>query len=63
MCFRLHFGHDVVTMNTASASIRQLVCAVFDRVSVQDEASLKETVVKSPGNVHLSPWAQHAYLT
>jgi hypothetical protein len=33
LCFQLHSGRDSVISNTASASVRQLVCVVFDRVT------------------------------
>lgn len=37
LCFRLHFTKDSTTINTASATIRQLVSVVFERVIVEDQ--------------------------
>lgn len=36
VCFRLHFTKDSTTINTAGATVRQLVTLVFDRM-VQDD--------------------------
>ncbi|CAG2240516.1 Protein MON2 homolog [Mytilus edulis] len=43
LCFRLHFAKDSTTINTAAATIKQLVSIVFERV-------LSEDRVKSQGN-------------
>lgn len=32
LCFRLHFTKNSTTNNTASATVRQLVSAVFERI-------------------------------
>ena len=37
LCFRLHFTKNSTTNNTASATIRQLVSAVFERVQIEDK--------------------------
>lgn len=36
LCFRLHFTKDSTTINTAGATIRQLVSLVFERVVVEE---------------------------
>lgn len=36
LCFRLHFTKDSTTINTAGATIRQLVSLVFERVGVEE---------------------------
>lgn len=74
LCFRLHFTKDCTTINTAGATIRQLVSLVFERViaedeyfrsreSVPQEVNLEE--LKIPSNVApkgLNPCAADAYL-
>lgn len=37
LCFRLHFTKDSTTINTAGATVRQLVSLVFERVISEDE--------------------------
>lgn len=37
LCFRLHFTKDCTTINTAGATVRQLVSLVFERVIAEDE--------------------------
>lgn len=37
LCFRLHFTKDSTTINTASATVRQLVSLVFERVITEDQ--------------------------
>lgn len=37
LCFRLHFTKDSTTINTAGATVRQLVSLVFERVIVEDD--------------------------
>lgn len=37
LCFRLHFTGDCTTINTAGATVRQLVSLVFERVVAEDE--------------------------
>ena len=36
LCFRLHFTKDSTTINTAAATIKQLVSAILDRVLAED---------------------------
>ncbi|RWS27584.1 protein MON2-like protein, partial [Leptotrombidium deliense] len=42
LCFRLHFTKNQTTNNTASATIRQLVSAVFERVQKEDMTTKDE---------------------
>lgn len=35
LCFRLYFAKDMITVNTASATVRQLVDLVFERCTVE----------------------------
>lgn len=37
LCFRLHYTKNPTTNNTASATIRQLVTVIFERVQVEDK--------------------------
>lgn len=37
LCFRLHFAKNSTTINTAGATVRQLVSLVFERVVAEDE--------------------------
>lgn len=74
LCFRLHFTKDSTTINTAGATVRQLVSLVFERVVVEDDyfktrdtdvepVNLEE--LKIPSNVApkgLRPCAADAYL-
>ncbi|XP_064632193.1 protein MON2 homolog isoform X2 [Lineus longissimus] len=39
LCFRLHFTKDSTTINTAAATVRQLVSVVFERVIIEDNTS------------------------
>ncbi|CAI9729658.1 protein MON2 homolog isoform X2 [Octopus vulgaris] len=41
LCFRLHFTKDSTTINTAAATIKQLVNVVFERVVIEDNQSTK----------------------
>lgn len=47
VCFRLHFTKDSTTINTAGATIRQLVTLVFDRMIIDYNAnsSTEERIV------------------
>ncbi|XP_074659312.1 protein MON2 homolog [Tubulanus polymorphus] len=38
LCFRLHFAKDNTTINTAAATVRQLVSCVFERAVTEDRA-------------------------
>ncbi|KAG5311481.1 MON2 protein, partial [Acromyrmex insinuator] len=73
LCFRLHFTKDCTTINTAGATVRQLVSLVFERVIAEneqssdqpesDEVNLEE--LKIPTNQApkgLGPCAADAYL-
>ncbi|XP_058791911.1 protein MON2 homolog isoform X3 [Phymastichus coffea] len=73
LCFRLHFTKDSTTINTAGATVRQLVFLVFERIvaedeqnadpQVQDESNFEE--LKVPTNQApkaLRPCAADAYL-
>jgi hypothetical protein len=73
LCFRLHFTKDSTTINTAGATVRQLVSLVFERVitendqysdqQIQEESNLEE--LKLPTNQApkaLRPCAADAYL-
>lgn len=39
VCFRLHFTKDSTTINTAGATVRQLVTLVFDRMVSEDKTN------------------------
>ncbi|XP_075218459.1 mon2 homolog, regulator of endosome-to-Golgi trafficking isoform X2 [Lycorma delicatula] len=74
LCFRLHFTKDSTTINTAGATVRQLISLVFERVIAEDEhfknndtpdqqVNLED--LKIPSNVApkgLRPCAGDAYL-
>nr|KAG5711390.1 hypothetical protein BaRGS_025817 [Batillaria attramentaria] len=72
LCFRLHFTKDSTTINTAAATIKQLVSAILDRVLAEDQIPTTEPPV--PLNVEelkacsktppksLRPCAGDAYL-
>ncbi|KAK3101498.1 hypothetical protein FSP39_004044 [Pinctada imbricata] len=42
LCFRLHFTKDSTTINTAAATIKQLVSYVFERVVTEDKIQSQE---------------------
>ncbi|CAB3383543.1 Hypothetical predicted protein [Cloeon dipterum] len=72
LCFRLHFAKDSTTINTAGATVRQLISLVFERVVAEDNES--KPVEKTPSNLEelkvlsssppkgLRPCAADAYL-
>lgn len=73
LCFRLHFTKDSTTINTAGATVRQLVSLVFERVVAEDEQSpdnedsddINLEELKIPTNQapkSLGPCAADAYL-
>lgn len=73
LCFRLHFTKDSTTINTAGATVRQLVSLVFERVVAEDEQYADQPVneesnleeLKVPTNqapTALRPCAADAYL-
>uniref|UniRef100_A0A2R5LCA4 Protein MON2 homolog n=2 Tax=Ornithodoros turicata TaxID=34597 RepID=A0A2R5LCA4_9ACAR len=47
LCFRLHFTKNSTTNNTASATVRQLVSSVFERVQAEDVAAQNESNTKA----------------
>lgn len=53
LCLRLHDVKDSTTVNAASATVRQLVSLVFDRVIEEDKASVigKRDFLKSEYNL------------
>lgn len=72
LCFRLHFTKDSTTINTAAATVRQLVTMVFERVMTEDKVDSQEAmeptsleVLKAGGKIapkSLRPCAGDAYL-
>lgn len=52
LCFRLHFTKDSTTINTAGATVRQLVSLVFERVVVE-QCEAGDTPRPSPHDVNL----------
>ncbi|KAJ8683120.1 hypothetical protein QAD02_018912 [Eretmocerus hayati] len=73
LCFRLHFTKDSTTINTAGATVRQLVSLVFERVLAEDEQYSDQAIpeennleeLKMPTNQApktLRPCAADAYL-
>lgn len=73
LCFRLHFTKDSTTINTAGATVRQLVSLVFERVVAEDEENPEQRSIeeinleelKSPTNQPpkgLRPCAADAFL-
>ncbi|GBM29333.1 Protein MON2 [Araneus ventricosus] len=47
LCFRLHFTKNSTTNNTASATVRQLVSAVFERIVAEDYSSPDKSTAQS----------------
>lgn len=41
LCFRLYFAKNSTTINTAGATVRQLVYLVFERVVAEDDQNSK----------------------
>ena len=74
LCFRLHFTKDSTTINTAAATVRQLVSVVFERVIAEnaspgalgqlpdDSPDNLDKTVKSTAPTSLRPCAQDAYM-
>lgn len=72
LCFRLHFTKDSTTINTAGATVRQLVSLVFERVVAEEQENpstetreinieeLKATLGQAPKE--LKPCAADAFL-
>lgn len=73
LCFRLHFTKDSTTINTAGATVRQLVSLVFER-ALMEQNEIKSDAPKEPVNIEelkncngtaprgLKPCAADAYL-
>lgn len=53
LCFRLHFTKNSTIINTAGATVRQLVSLVFERVILEDEALSKLENPPQPRVVNL----------
>lgn len=71
LCFRLHFTKDSTTINTAGATVRQLVSLVFERVVAEEsggdvesrEVNIEELkLATSVAPKGLKPCAADAYL-
>lgn len=48
LCFRLHFTKDSTTINTAGATVRQLVSLVFERVVLEELEDIPPTADTVP---------------
>lgn len=53
LCFRLHFTKDSTTINTAGATVRQLVSLVFERVVAEEEEMQKQNPNEGPREINL----------
>lgn len=53
LCFRLHFTKNSTVINTAGATVRQLVSLVFERVVAEDDAFAKSEETTGPRVVNL----------
>lgn len=53
LCFRLHFAKNSTTINTAGATVRQLVSLVFERVVAEDEQLSKLDSTRQSQQVNL----------
>lgn len=53
LCFRLHFTKNSTVINTAGATVRQLVSLVFERVVAEDEALARVEGVQQVAVVNL----------
>lgn len=74
LCFRLHFTKDSTTINTAGATVRQLVSLVFERVVAEEEETGSSSIEAREVNLEelklatgmppkgLKPCAADAYL-
>lgn len=74
LCFRLHFAKDCTTINTAGATVRQLISLVFERVVAEDRQIAAKDGGKKVTNIEelkvssnvppkgLKPCAADAYL-
>ncbi|KAK9890442.1 hypothetical protein WA026_010528 [Henosepilachna vigintioctopunctata] len=53
LCFRLHFAKNSTTINTAGATVRQLVSLVFERVVAEHELLSKAESPPPPRQINL----------
>lgn len=53
LCFRLHFAKNSTTINTAGATVRQLVSLVFERVVAEDEQLLDSEADTQPRQINM----------
>ncbi|KAJ8951459.1 hypothetical protein NQ318_006892, partial [Aromia moschata] len=53
LCFRLHFAKNSTTINTAGATVRQLVYLVFERVVAKEEQLSKMENIPQRGPVNV----------
>lgn len=53
LCFRLHFAKNSTTINTAGATVRQLVSLVFERVVAEYDQLCKTGTLPPPRLVNL----------
>ncbi|VDP06878.1 unnamed protein product [Soboliphyme baturini] len=60
ICFRLNFTKDPTVVNTASATVRQLVCQVFERLRLEKPRELKINRARPPQAV--SPFVSDAIM-
>lgn len=51
LCFRLHFTKDSTTINTAGATVRQLVSLVFERVGTEETEATSSSYEKREVNL------------
>lgn len=69
LCFRLHYTKNTTIVNTAGATIRQLVSLVFERVNLEKELNRNQVEVATensetplPVKEELQTFAQDAYM-
>lgn len=53
LCFRLHFTKDSTTINTAGATVRQLVSLVFERVLSEDQEIQSNVSGEPPREINI----------
>ena len=53
LCFRLHFAKNSTTINTAGATVRQLVSLVFERVVAEDDKLSKVETENSNKQINM----------
>uniref|UniRef100_T1GWJ8 Mon2/Sec7/BIG1-like dimerisation and cyclophilin-binding domain-containing protein n=1 Tax=Megaselia scalaris TaxID=36166 RepID=T1GWJ8_MEGSC len=69
LCFRLHYTKNITIVNTAGATIRQLVSLVFERVNLERELNKNHVEIATensetppPPKEELQTFAQDAYM-